>query len=91
MLQVPRHHPSFYCREDSCQSPPKFFRVLQQLHEGQQGQVKLSGKLSDPFSIGNGVKQGCPRPDTLCHLLQHDAEQLRKTCLMEYTSGFKQM
>lgn len=39
--------------------PPKFLTIIQQLHEGQQGQIKHSSKLSDPFPIENSVKQGC--------------------------------
>lgn len=38
---------------------------LQQLHEGQMGQVKHSGDPSDPFPINNGVKQGCILAPTL--------------------------
>ena len=36
--------------------PPKFFTILRQLHEGQQGQVKHNGSLSGSFSISNGIK-----------------------------------
>ena len=36
--------------------PPKFFTILRQLHEGQQGQVKHNGSLSGSFPISNGVK-----------------------------------
>ena len=36
--------------------PPKFLTILRQLHEGQQGQVKHNGPLSDSFPIS---KQGC--------------------------------
>ncbi|XP_076467573.1 uncharacterized protein LOC143298578 [Babylonia areolata] len=42
--------------------PPKFLAVLKQLHEDQRGQVKCGGELSEPFPIGNGVKQGCVLP-----------------------------
>ena len=37
----------------------KFFIILRQLHEGQQGQAKHSGSLSGSFPISNGVEQGC--------------------------------
>ena len=37
--------------------PPKFFTILRQLHEGQQGQVKHNESLSGSFPISNGVKQ----------------------------------
>ena len=39
--------------------PPKFLTIIRQLHEGQRGQVKHNGALSDSFPISNGVKQGC--------------------------------
>ena len=45
--------------------PPKFLTILRQLHEGQQGQVKHNGSLSDSFPISNGVKQGCILATTL--------------------------
>ena len=45
--------------------PPKFLTILRQLHEGQQGQVKHNGSLSDSFPISNGVKQGCVLAPTL--------------------------
>ena len=48
--------------------PPKFLSILRQLHEGQQGQVKHDGSLSDSFSISNGVKQGFV---IVLRLLQH--------------------
>ena len=43
-------------------------------HEDQRGQVRKSNDLSEPFTIFNGVKQGCVLAPTLfTHLLQHDA------------------
>ena len=39
--------------------PPKFLTIIRQLHEGQRGQVKHNGSLSDSFPISNGVEQGC--------------------------------
>ncbi|GFO50142.1 RNA-directed DNA polymerase from mobile element jockey [Plakobranchus ocellatus] len=38
--------------------PPKFLQMVIQLHENQCGKVRISGDLSEPFSISNGVKQG---------------------------------
>ncbi len=49
--------------------PPKLLATLQQLHEGQVGQVKHGGGLSDPFPISNGVKQGCVLALTLSAIL----------------------
>lgn len=45
--------------------PPKFLAILRQLHEDQRGQVKSCGEFSEPFPIGNGVKQGCVLAPTL--------------------------
>ena len=44
---------------------PKFLTILRQLHEGQQGQVKHNGSLSDSFPISSGIKQGCVMASTL--------------------------
>ena len=49
--------------------PPKFLRILRQLHEGQMGQVKHNGVPSDSFSIANGTKQGCVLVPTLFSIL----------------------
>ena len=48
---------------------PKFLTILRQLHEGQMGQVKHNGALSDSFPIANGVKQGCVLAPTLFSIL----------------------
>ena len=45
--------------------PPKFLQMVMQLHENQRGQVRLTGDLSEPFRISNGVKQGCFLAPTL--------------------------
>ena len=47
--------------------PPKFLTILCQLHEGQMGQVKHNGALSD--SLPNGFKQGCVLAPTLFSIL----------------------
>ena len=49
--------------------PPKFLTILRQIHEGQMGQVKHNGALSDSFPIANGVKQGCVLVPTLFSIL----------------------
>ena len=45
--------------------PPKFLKLIVQLHEDQRGQVRHSNDLSQPFPISNGVKQGCVLAPTL--------------------------
>ena len=45
--------------------PPKFLSMVIQLHKDQHGQVRLNSDLSEPFSIANGVKQGCVLAPTL--------------------------
>ena len=39
--------------------PPKFFKLIQALHESLSGQVIDKGKLSQSFKISTGVCQGC--------------------------------
>lgn len=48
--------------------PPKFMKMITELHENQEGQVRLNGELSTPFPIRNGVKQGCVLAPTLFSL-----------------------
>ena len=45
--------------------PPKFLKMVIQLHENQRGQVRLNGDLSEPFPMSNGLKQGCVLAPTL--------------------------
>ncbi len=45
--------------------PPKFLKMVIQLHEEQRGQVRLNNDFSEPFPITNGVKQGCVLAPTL--------------------------
>jgi len=39
--------------------PPKFIRLIQELYEASSCQVIRNGKLSDPFEMNTGVRQGC--------------------------------
>ena len=39
--------------------PPKFIQVIFLFHVDMTGQALSNGEQSDPFSISNGVKQGC--------------------------------
>ena len=45
--------------------PPKFLNMVVQLHEDQNGQIRLNSDLSQTFPIINGVKQGCVLAPTL--------------------------
>ena len=45
--------------------PPKFMKMIMQLHEEQKGRIRLNNDLSEPFPIKNGVKQGCVLAPTL--------------------------
>ena len=38
--------------------PPKFVRMIAELHRDMKGQVTINGILSDEIPIENGVKQG---------------------------------
>ena len=44
---------------EKCRCPTKINDILQQLHDGLNVRVKISGDLSDPFSATRSVKQGC--------------------------------
>ena len=71
--------------------PPKFFTILRQLHEGQQGQVKHNGSLSDSFLISNGVKQVCVLAPTLfsiffSSMLREAKDETASTSVFEQTA-----
>ena len=44
--------------------PPKFVQIAKSFHQGMFGKVSVSGNISDPFEINNGVKQGDPSAPT---------------------------
>lgn len=48
--------------------PEKFTTLIKALHENMQARVSLNGELSDPFTVSNGVKQGCVLAPTLFSL-----------------------
>jgi hypothetical protein len=39
--------------------PPKFVTIIQQLYEDATCQVIHDGKLTEPFTVRNGFRQGC--------------------------------
>ena len=39
--------------------PPKFIKLIQELYEAASCQVIHNGKLSEPFEMNTGVRQGC--------------------------------
>ena len=39
--------------------PDKFVNVIKSFHEGMAARVSDEGKLSEPFGVNNGTKQGC--------------------------------
>jgi exonuclease III len=45
--------------------PNKFIKIVQQLHDGMQANVRENCQLSNPFPVSNGVKQGCVLAPTL--------------------------
>ena len=40
-------------------SPANFVSIIRDFHDGMCERVSAGGKLSDPFNVTNGVKQGC--------------------------------
>ena len=49
--------------------PPKFINLVRLFHDGMQARVKSHGKLSEPFPVTNGVKQGCVLAPTLFSIM----------------------
>ncbi|XP_063591300.1 uncharacterized protein LOC134768401 [Penaeus indicus] len=49
--------------------PPRFVKIIRSFHDGILGRVIENGDASDPFSVANGVKQGCVLAPTLFSLL----------------------
>jgi hypothetical protein len=54
------HRPTLWKVLHSIGIPPKMLAILQQLYEQVQCRVRLDGKLSEPFILNQGLKQGCP-------------------------------
>ena len=48
--------------------PTKVVNLIRKLHDGMTGQVLSCGEASEPFSISNGVKQGCVLAPVLFNL-----------------------
>ena len=49
--------------------PPVFIEMVKQFHEGMLARVLDDGTTSDPFTVTNGVKQGCVLAPTLFSLM----------------------
>ena len=49
--------------------PQKFTNLVRLFHDGMQARVKDNGEFSKPFSVTNGVKQGCVLAPTLFSML----------------------
>ena len=49
--------------------PTKFINIVKQLHDGMKARVQDNGEFSEPFSVSNGVKQGCVLAPTLFSII----------------------
>ena len=49
--------------------PTKFIAMVRQFHDGMLARVQHDGEFSDPFSVTNGVKQGCVLAPTLFSMM----------------------
>ena len=49
--------------------PRKFIAIVRQFHDGMLARVQDNGEASEPFSVTNGVKQGCVLAPTLFSLM----------------------
>jgi hypothetical protein len=45
--------------------PPKFLKMIREFHDGMCARVIEQGSVSEPFTVTNGVKQGCTMAPTL--------------------------
>ena len=54
---VPRD--ALWCLLGKWGFPAKMVNIIKQLHFGMEASVRINGVLSDPFSVSNGLKQGC--------------------------------
>ena len=69
--------------------PAKFVNLIRQFHDYMTGQVISDGKASEPFSISNGVKQGCVLAPVLFNLfftcvLNHATRDLEQGVYLRY-------
>ena len=49
--------------------PGKFILIIRQFHDGMRAHVQDNGTLTEPFSVSNGVKQGCVLAPTLFSIM----------------------
>ena len=49
--------------------PPRHIAMVWQFHDGMQARVQNDGEYSGPFSVTNGVKQGCVMAPTLFSMM----------------------
>ena len=49
--------------------PTKFLAMMRQFHDGMLARVQNDGQFSDPFTVTNGVKQGCVLAPTLFSMM----------------------
>ena len=67
----------------------KFVNLIRQFHDDMTGQVLSDGEASEPFSISNGVKQGCVLAPVLFNLfftcvLNHAIRDLEQGVYLRY-------
>eukprot|EP00117_Sycon_ciliatum_P039014 scpid35652/ scgid3339/ Craniofacial development protein 2; p97 bucentaur protein len=48
--------------------PPAMLRIIQSLHNGMTASVRVDGKLTDPITVRNGLRQGCTLAPMLFNL-----------------------
>ena len=49
--------------------PNTFISMVREFHDGMQARVQDNGTCSEPFQVGNGVKQGCVLAPTLFSMM----------------------
>ena len=69
--------------------PTKSVNLIRQFHDDMTGQVLSDGEASEPFSVSNGIKQGCKLAPVLFNLfftcvLNHATRVLEKGVYRRY-------
>ena len=79
---VPRD--ALWCLLGKLGFPAKMVNIIKQLHFGMEASVRINGVLSNPFSVSNGLKQGCVLAPFLFNLYFNKVMQ---DALMEFDDG----
>jgi hypothetical protein len=63
------NRPALWCILRKLGCPEKFVNIIRSFHDGMSARVLDQGSFSEPFTVTNGVRQGCVLAPTLFSLL----------------------